>query len=277
MTGWWRNLLGRRPSARLARLLLPSLCLAIASAGPAEASCGVVAGAPRPGPQSAGLVPAAVPERHVRLRFVGHASFLIETPGGTTAITDYNGYNRPRDLVPDLITMNNAHSTHYTDDIPAGVRHVLRGWDPGGAMAVHDVTAGDLRVFNVPTNVRDFAGGTRRNGNSIFVFQAADLCIAHLSHLHHTLTETHLRELGSIDVLLVPVDGSWTMSQDDVVTVIGQIRPLLVVPMHFIVTDVLERFLAKAAYPRRISAEPEVLLTRAGLPRSTEILVLPGS
>ena len=100
----------------------------------------------------------------------------------------------------------------------------------------------------------------------------------HLSHIHHTLTETHLRELGPIDVLLAPVDGAWTMSQEDVLTVIGQIKPRLVVPMHYIVADVLQRFVAKAAplYPARFQDQPEVLLSRRMLPRQTEILVLPG-
>ncbi|BBK32631.1 L-ascorbate metabolism protein UlaG (beta-lactamase superfamily) [Stella humosa] len=255
--------------------------LAPAVALPAFASCGVIAGTQPFGPprwQPVAYRPAAVAPDQVRLTFIGHASFLIETPDGATAITDYNGYNRPANLVPDIITMNNAHSTHYTDDIPPGVRHVLRGWDPGGGMAVHNVQWRDLRVFNVPTNVREYGAGTRQNGNSIFVFSAADLCIAHLSHIHHTLTDTHLRELGPIDVLLAPVDGSWTTSQEDVLTVIGQIKPRLVIPMHFIVSNVLERFLAKAApqYPARFSNSPEVLLTRTALPRRTEILVLPG-
>ena len=265
------------------RALLPSLIAAIALIGldlllavAAQASCGVIATVPsRIVPVA--YRPAAVPSNNVLLRFIGHASFLIETPGGATAITDYNGYNRPRDLVPDVVTMNNAHSTHYTDDIPAGVRHVLRGWGSGGQMAVHDVTVKDLRVFNVPTNVRDWGGGTRQNGNSIFIFAAADICIAHLSHIHHTLMETHLRELGPIDVLLAPVDGSWTMSQEDVLTVIGQIKPRLVIPMHFIVPHVLERFLALAArYPARYSPVADVLLSRSMLPKETGILVLPG-
>jgi L-ascorbate metabolism protein UlaG (beta-lactamase superfamily) len=70
----------------------------------------------------------------------------------------------------------------------------------------------DLHIRNVPTNVREF-GGARMNGNSIFVFEVADLCIAHLGHLHHTLTDVHLGELGQIDVLLVPADGSYTMAR----------------------------------------------------------------
>ena len=112
---------------------------------------------------------------------------------------------RPPEL-PDLVTMNNAHSSHYTDFPDPEIAHVLRGWGADGGVALHDVTYRDLHVRNVPTNVREF-GGARMNGNSIFVFEIADLCIAHLGHLHHVLTDVHLSELGQIDVLLMPVDG----------------------------------------------------------------------
>ena len=83
----------------------------------------------------------------------------------------------------------------------------------------------------MPTNVREF-DGTRYNGNSIFVFDIADLCIAHLGHLHHTLTPSHLAELGAIDVVMVPVDGVWTLNQDDMIEVLRQIKPKIVIPMH---------------------------------------------
>ena len=56
---------------------------------------------------------AALAPDNVRLTFIGHASFLIESPGGTTAITDYNDYVRSS-VVPVIATMNKAHSTHYS-------------------------------------------------------------------------------------------------------------------------------------------------------------------
>ena len=65
-----------------------------------------------------------------------------------------------------------------------------------------------MRVRNVPTNIRDWNGGTERYGNSIFIFEIANLCIAHLGHLHHTLTQPHLDEIGRIDVVMAPVDGN---------------------------------------------------------------------
>lgn len=222
------------------------------------------------------LLPTALPAQgEVRLSFLGHSSFLIETPGGVSAITDYNGTVRAAEP-PDIVTMNNAHSTHYTDFVESGVEHILRGWGQDGGMAVHDVTVDDLHVRNVPTNIREY-GGTRYNGNSIFVFEIADLCIAHLGHLHHTLTDIHLGELGYIDVLLVPADGSYTMAQELMVEVVRQIGPTLVIPMHYFSSQTLARFLAliEDSYQPVFSDTATVTLSSLKLPYH-KVLVLPG-
>jgi L-ascorbate metabolism protein UlaG (beta-lactamase superfamily) len=231
----------------------------------------------------AGTAPAVTPVAHslaaageVELAFLGHASFLIETPGGVSIVTDYNGFNRPG-FIPDIVTMNHAHPTHYTEFPDPGIKFVLRGWDSGNGIAHHDLRYGDVRIRNVPTNIRDGAG-TEFAGNSIFVFEAAELCIAHLGHLHHTLTREHLAALGQVDVLLAPIDGAMTMSQTDMIEVIEQIKPPLVIPMHYFGPNVLQRFLARTGdrYPVHINPSPQVTLARAKLPKSTEILVLPG-
>ena len=61
---------------------------------------------------------------------------------------------------------------------------------------------------NVPTNIRNWIdGGTERHGNSIFIFEMAKLCIGHLGHLHHTLNQQQLDEIGRLDVVFAPVDG----------------------------------------------------------------------
>ena len=215
-------------------------------------------------------------EGGVGLNFLGHASFLIESPAGVTIVTDYNDMIRAP-VTPDIVTMNNAHPTHYTDNIEPGVKFVLRGWDPAGGVASRHLDYRDVRTHNVPTNVREF-GGTRYNGNSIFVFDVADLCLAHLGHLHHTLTPGHLTDLGPIDVVLVPVDGAWTLNQDDMIAVLQQIRPKIAIPMHVFSQATLDKFLARAAefYTVRRAEEPAIVLSRAGLPAVPEVLVLPG-
>ncbi|MBI1777034.1 MAG: MBL fold metallo-hydrolase [Proteobacteria bacterium] len=212
----------------------------------------------------------------VRISFLGHASFLIESPGGVAIVTDYNGFNRPP-FTPDIVTMNIAHATHNTNQV-AGIRFPLKGWDTNGVPAHHDLEFRDVRVSNLPTSIRGFGGDTRVNGNSIFIFNVADLCIAHLGHLHHTLTPADLQVLGRIDVLLVPVDGAWTMSQDDMMEVIQQIKPKLIIPMHFFGTSTLARFLERIAllHPVKISEVASVVTSRARLPNEPEVLVLPG-
>lgn len=225
----------------------------------------------------AGFAPASVPANSVGITFLGHASFLIESPQGVTIVTDWNAINRPAQ-VPQIVTMNNAHSTHFTNFIEPDILHVLRGWEPDGRPAFRNLSERDVHIRNVVTNRRDFAGGTVRNGNSIFVFEIGDLCIAHLSHLHHLLTPDHLRELGQIDVLLLPVDGAYTLSQDDSVEVMKEIAAPLVIPMHYFDTSILNRFLTKVRgdYPVRISSTAGTVLRRSDLPRKPEILVLPG-
>ena len=213
----------------------------------------------------------------VRLTFVGHATFLIESPGGVRIATDYNDHVRPA-VTPDVATMNHAHATHHTDRPDPGIGHVLRGWAsaPGGNR--HDLLVGDARVRNVPTNIRGWGGGTERGGNSIFVFELADLCIAHLGHLHHTLTADHLRELGRIDVALVPVDGSWTLGLDGLDEVLRALGAPLVVPMHYFNPGTLERFIEQVGerYEVRRADSAEIVLSRGSLPARPTLLVLPG-
>lgn len=223
------------------------------------------------------LMLASLKPEEVGVTFLGHASFLLESPKGVTIVTDYNGVMRPRDI-PDIVTMNNAHITHYTPNPEPEIKHVLRGWDEGRGAPVWDVGYKDVQIRNVTTNVRDWSGSTRESGNSIFVFSVGDLCIAHLGHLHHLLTDAQISQLGQVDVLLVPVDGSYTLSQEDMFSVIEQIKPQLIIPMHYFNQYTLGRFLERAAktYAVRTSETASLVLARARLPKKPEILVLPG-
>ncbi|MCA3628932.1 MAG: MBL fold metallo-hydrolase, partial [Methylobacterium sp.] len=149
-----------------------------------EACLGPIARLAPRAPDGTPILPAALQSGELRLTYVGHATFTIETPGGVTAATDYNDYVRP-EAPPDVATMNHAHSTHFTHAPDPAIRHVLRGWGRAGEMPKHDLQERDLRVRNVPTNIRGGWGEARTEfyGNSIFIFEAAGLCIAHLGHL----------------------------------------------------------------------------------------------
>ena len=225
----------------------------------------------------ASLRMAAVNPGEVRITYVGHSTFEIESAAGVRIATDYNDYVRPKDI-PHIATMNRAHSTHYTNNPDPSIIHVLRGWGRDGEPARHDVTYEDVWVSNVPTNIRDWGGGTMLHGNSIFVFETAGVCIAHLGHLHHTLTPKHIEELGRIDVVLVPVDGTMTLNVDGMVEVLKQIQAPLAIPMHIFSEGTLLQFIEAMGeiYEAERSATSTVVLSRATLPVKPKMLVLPG-
>jgi L-ascorbate metabolism protein UlaG (beta-lactamase superfamily) len=224
------------------------------------------------------IIPAALNSDQVRITYVGHATFLIESPELVRIATDYNDYVRPP-VVPDIATMNHAHSTHYTDNSDPAIKYVLRGWGPSETEPANwDVKYKDVRVRNVPTNIRNWMGGTERYGNSIFVFEMANLCIAHLGHLHHTLTQQQLDEIGRPDVVMAPVDGNLTLDLDGMMEVLSALKPQIIVPMHFFNPFTLERFLDRAAqnWPVEHAEIPSFVVSKTTLPDKPKVLVLPG-
>ena len=279
----------------LLTFLLGSVWAAVATVGPASAQ-GLAPPAARPDAKPEmtancpGLIaarpPALIPAAfrlaalnadQVRISFIGHSTFLIESPQLARIATDYNDYIRPP-VLPDIVTMNHAHSSHYTERPDAGIRHVLRGWAGDEKPARIDLQYKDVRVRNVPTNIRTWGGETERHGNSIFVFEIANLCIAHLGHLHHTLTQAQLNEIGRIDAVMVPVDGGMTLDLDGMVEVLHALKAPLMIPMHYFSGYTLDRFLQRVRqeWDVEISEIPSVVISKTSLPAKPKVLVLPG-
>lgn len=227
------------------------------------------------------VIPAAfgdpLAEETVRIRFLGHASFALETPGGKAAVTDYTGYIGNPEVVPDVVTMNIAHDTHYTDTPDPRIPLVLRGWGELGQPARIDEEIGDLRVRNVTSDLRGpFGEGGRKDGNSIFIFEVAGLCIGHLGHLHQVLSDAQHAAIGRLDVVMVPVDGGFTMDPDSMATVVNRFRARLVLPMHWFSADGLVSFIKRMqpSFEVEIAEGPEVEVSLDSLPRRPTILVL---
>jgi L-ascorbate metabolism protein UlaG (beta-lactamase superfamily) len=227
--------------------------------------------------QGAQVRKAGLAKGEARITFVGHATFLIESPRGVSAATDYNDFIRPA-AAPTVATMNKAHSTHYSRNPDPAIRHVLPGWDPAGGRAQHDVTVDDMRVRNVPTNLRSWSGATDFDGNSIFVFEVGELCVVHLGHLHHTLEPGHLKAIGRADVVLVPVDGGYTLDMDGMLEVLKLLQARVMIPMHFFGQATLQRFLFKASadWPIDSRDSATIVLSRDSLPKQPTVIVLPG-
>lgn len=211
------------------------------------------------------------------ITFLGHASFLIESPSGVRAVTDYGATFGPVEP-PDIVTMNRAHSMHNTANPDPRIRFLLKGWQEGTIAPRHDVVLRDMRVTNLPTNLRSWSGGTEVNANSIFIFESGGLCIAHLGHLHHLLLPADLDALGRIDILMIAVDGGYTLGHQDAMELIGQIHPRVVLPMHYFSHQNLARFLSllRGRFAIDLRDASSLQISRATLPAEPTVIALPG-
>ncbi|WP_339949425.1 MBL fold metallo-hydrolase [uncultured Albimonas sp.] len=267
----------RPPSPRSAALGL-GLALA-AAASPAGASvCQSVAGI-LPEARYVRLAQVAPEEAgEVTIRFVGHSTYLIETGGGVSIATDFNGWAGPVE-VPTVVTMNHAHETHWTANPDPRIPHVFRGWpDPGQEKAEIWEEVGDVLVRNVPTDIRGWGGGREPNGNSIFIYEVGQLCIGHLGHLHHTLGPDHYAAIGRLDIVMAAVDGGSTLNLPDMIALLKRVRASVVLPMHYWGYSSLDRFVAGMSDQFRIvnaEAVGELTLTPRTLPAEPTVYILP--
>ena len=213
----------------------------------------------------------------VRLNYIDHATFLIQSPGGVSAATDYTGFLGLIDLVPDVVTMNRAHESHWTAFPDPEIPHVLRGWGEDGRVADHALNVGDMLVRNVPTDIRNALwDGVIEGGNSVFVFEVEGLCIGHLGHLHHALTDQQYAALGRLDVVMAPVDGGMTLTTAELAEVLARLKSSLVLPMHWFSRSNLEAFLEAMSedFVIRRTLDSSVEVSLRSLPDRPTILVL---
>ena len=123
----------------------------------------------------------------------------------------------------------------------------------------------------------DSGGAMVRDGNSIFIFEVAGLCIGHLGHLHHKLDDSHFAAIGRIDILMVPIDGTYTMSLDGVSDITRRLRASVVLPMHRFMTP-LDDFMQKIGQQFEIDRRGErtLKISRDSLPSTPTVIILDG-
>jgi len=224
---------------------------------------------------------AAVNTDEVAITYGGHSTYFIDTPGGVRIATDYSGaYQTGR--LPDVVTMNRAHSTHYTLFPDPRIPHVLHGWGEDGEPAKISERIGDVLIRNVTTDIRRFFGDYSgvdmiKDGNSIFIFEVAGLCIGHLGHLHHQLDDTHFAAIGRLDIVMVPIDGTYTMSLGGISGITKKLRASIVLPMHRFATP-LEEFMERIGKEFEIDRRSErtLRISRETLPTTPTVIILDG-
>ena len=217
----------------------------------------------------------ATPQASVQLEWLGHSSFLMTSPAGLRVLIDPSALYPPPQT-PDVVTVSNLHGTHSAVEWIPGTPRVLWGLLPADASWNRiALTIQDVSLFNIPSYASRTQVEESPVQNSIFVFHTGGLCVVHLGNLRHPLTRQQLQQIGTPDVVMIPVDGHWTMSYDDVMRVMTQLQPRLVIPMHIDFAphaDVFVQYLA-GRYPIRHIAGQTLALSRANLPAATELVV----
>src|ERR1700734_573798 len=155
--------------------------------------------------------------------------------------------------------MNRAHSTHYTLFPDPRIPHVLHGWNDDGSPAKINQRIGDVLIRNVTTDIRRYFGDSSnaemiKDGNSIFIF-----------------------EVGRLDIVMVPIDGTYTMSLDGISDITRRLRASVVLPMHRFMTP-LDEFMRKIGeqFAIDVRSERTLRITRETLPGTPTVIILDG-
>jgi L-ascorbate metabolism protein UlaG (beta-lactamase superfamily) len=206
------------------------------------------------------------------IEWYGHSSFLIHSGSQTKVVADPN-FNVTPGIKADAVTVSNDHFTHNNTGAVTGDPIILRGitfrqtWNP------IRTTVKDITIVNIPSQRGQSWGAI---ANSIFVYEMGSLCLAHLGNIGHLLTPEQEKVMQRVDVMMTPIDAMTNLGFEDILKVIEQVKPPIVIPMHYDVARQGELFaaFAKEHYPVRQISGSQLTLNRAMLPKVTQIFVL---
>ena len=210
----------------------------------------------------------------MKVKWLGHASFLITSDAGTRIITDpytVRGaitYGEIKESA-DVVTVSHEHGDHNN---AAAI---------GGNPAVVKATAEAKGIsFAGISTYHDDAGGSQRGSNTIFCFEVDGMRVCHLGDLGHQLGEKEIADIGKPDVLLIPVGGNYTIDAKVGTDVCGKLAPKVIIPMHFqnercptFPVAGVDGFLEGKTGVKKLDAS-EVEFKPDALPATTEIIVL---
>ena len=211
----------------------------------------------------------------MKLKWLGHACFLITSETGPRIITDpYNvggGINySPIAEAADIVTVSHAHDDHSNVSVVRGKPEVVKG---SGVESVKGI-----QFKGIPT-YHDESKGKQRGPNTVFCFSVDGIKLCHLGDLGHELNREQIDEIGDVDVLLVPVGGFYTIDAKTATQVCDDLKPKVIVPMHyktskcdFPIVGVEDFLKGKKNIKRLDSSEAE--FKPGELPDVTEVVVL---
>jgi len=183
---------------------------------------------------------AAEPAANVTIRWHGQSFFEIESSKGTRIVTDphlIDAYGR-KEVPGDLILISHEHNDHtqITAVKNSGKAKVIHGLKPIGNKLDWnpiDETFRDVHLRSVGV-YHDNVNGMLRGKNTVFILEVDGLHIVHLGDLGHLLSERAVKEIGPVDILMIPVGGVYTLNGADAKKVVEQLKPRqYILPMHY--------------------------------------------
>ncbi len=206
------------------------------------------------------------------ITWYGHACFRLRDRAATVVTDPYDkslGLPLPR-LKADIVTIshNSAHHNYVE-----GVKDVVRVIDSPGEYEIKEVFITGIRLTSAKKN------NETPYQNNVFVVYMEDIAICHLGDLNHIPTQQQVEDLGSIDVLMIPVGGKKALNAAQAAEVISLIEPYIVIPMHYslpglaIELDPVSKFLKEMGVANT-EAVGTLKLTKTSLPEETQLVLL---
>jgi L-ascorbate metabolism protein UlaG (beta-lactamase superfamily) len=217
--------------------------------------------------------PAYAAEAAAMIQYFGHNFFQITTRKGTKIVTDPLApgmYPTPY-VAPHVVTVGREHPNHNYVQLVQGNPIIMRGLAHHGAEWNRiSMNVRDVFIYNIPIYQNGLDGALK---GAAFIFDLGILCIAHLGDLSHTLTSEQLKQMGKVDIALIPIGGIFTMPPQTAREVLQQLKPKIAVPMHYRDNMVLVEAFTNGI-PTRRSESDTLIASKSSLPAGTEIIVL---
>lgn len=160
------------------------------------------------------------------IRYLGHACFEFTSKDGIKIITDpYTqvGYELSDGLCADLLIISHAHFDHnYAQAVKCKVvlneakKYSFDGVEIEGIESYHDTEMGALRGKNIIYKI---------------ILDGITLC--HMGDIGEECSDALVAQVGKVDVLLIPVGGTYTVDAKGAKAYIDKICPKAVIPMHY--------------------------------------------
>jgi L-ascorbate metabolism protein UlaG (beta-lactamase superfamily) len=213
----------------------------------------------------------------MEIKFFGHACFRLRGKSAvilTDPYDPYIGFKLPK-IAADLVTISHEHKDHNYREAVTGSSNRKKPFVISGP---GEYEIAGVSVFGIMT-FHDASRGKERGENTVYMITLDDVRLAHLGDLGHKLTDAQLEEINGVDVLMIPVGGTYTLDAKEAVEVISQVEPKIVIPMHYHLPGLTIKLAPVETFLKEIGAEKvkpisKLTITKDRLPEEREVVVL---